>query len=121
VPGKVAACAKQFATLLDGAPAHSWLLVHRPVWALAQGNLGNATVNLTHQAGIRGHVPAGLDMVLSGHLHDFTSYEFGPDRPSWSATATAGMERFTPMTKACLPAAKPAAAPSIAMHRKTTL
>jgi hypothetical protein len=27
-------------------------------------------------------VQAGLDMVLSGHLHDFTSYEFGPSRPS---------------------------------------
>jgi hypothetical protein len=82
VPDKVAAYAKQFATLLDGAPAHSWLLLHRPIWALAQGNLGNATINLTDQAAISGHVPAGLDMVVSGHLHDFTSYEFGPDRPS---------------------------------------
>jgi len=81
-PAKVADYAKQFATLLNGAPPHSWLLLHRPVWALAQGDLGSATINQTMQAAIRGQVPDGLDMVLSGHLHDFTSYEFGPTRPS---------------------------------------
>lgn len=81
-PDKVAAYAAQFAELLTNAPAHSWLVAHRPVWALAQGTLAGKTVNLTEQAAIKGHVPAGLDMVLSGHLHDFTSYEFGPARPS---------------------------------------
>jgi hypothetical protein len=81
-PDKVTAYSKQLETLLTGAPVHSWLLLHRPVWALAQGDLGSATINQTMQAAIRGHVPAGLDMVLSGHLHDFTSYEFGAARPS---------------------------------------
>jgi predicted phosphodiesterase len=79
---KVAAYARQLATLLSNAPLHSWLLMHRPIWALAQGNLASATINQTVQAAIRGLVPAGLDMVLSGHLHDFTAYEFGPARPS---------------------------------------
>jgi len=82
VTDRVAAYAMQFASLLDGAPVHSWLLTHRPVWALAQGNQGAANVNLTEEAAIRGHVPPGLDMVLSGHLHDFTSYAFGPNRPA---------------------------------------
>jgi hypothetical protein len=81
-PEKVAVYAAQLATLLANAPLHSWLVLHRPVWALAQGSLGGKTVNLTEQAAIKGHVPDGLDMVLSGHLHDFTSYEFGPARPS---------------------------------------
>jgi hypothetical protein len=49
---------------------------------LAQGNLGGVTINLTEQTAIRGRIPAALDMVVSGHLHDFTSYEFGPKRPS---------------------------------------
>jgi hypothetical protein len=81
-PAKTAAYAAQFATLLADAPAHSWMVTHRPTWALAQGDLPGKPLNLTEQAAIKGHVPAGLDMVLSGHLHDFTSYEFGPSRPS---------------------------------------
>ncbi|HZK91933.1 MAG TPA: metallophosphoesterase [Stellaceae bacterium] len=81
-PDKVAAYAKQLATLLANAPLHAWMVTHRPVWALAQGAFGGKPVNLTEQAAIKGHVPAGLDMVLSGHLHDFTSYEFGAGRPS---------------------------------------
>jgi Calcineurin-like phosphoesterase len=81
-PEKVATYATQLAQLLANAPLHSWMVTHRPVWALAQGNLGGKTLNLTEQTAIKGHVPAGLDMVLSGHLHDFISYSFGPQRPS---------------------------------------
>ena len=81
-PDKVAAYAAQLAQLLANAPPHSWLLMHRPVWALAQGDLGDKNMNQTMEAAIKGLVPPGLDMVLSGHLHDFTSYAFGPKRPS---------------------------------------
>jgi hypothetical protein len=81
-PDKVAAYAAQLAKLLANAPLHSWLVLHRPVWALAQGTLGSKNINQTMQAAIKGHVPLGLDRVLSGHLHDFTSYSFGPARPS---------------------------------------
>ncbi len=81
-PQKVAAYAAQFAQLLANAPLHSWMVTHRPVWALAQGKEGGKNVNQTLEAAIKGHVPSGLDMVLSGHLHDFTSYSFGPQRPS---------------------------------------
>ena len=81
-PGKVAAYARQLAPLLKDAPPRSWLLLHRPVWALAQGKLGDKNLNQTMEAAIKGQVPPGLDMVVSGHLHDFTSYAFGPRRPS---------------------------------------
>jgi hypothetical protein len=59
-------------------PSHTWLLTHRPIWALTQGP--GATLNATQQAAIRDLVPEGLDMVLSGHIHDFSSYAFGPSR-----------------------------------------
>jgi predicted phosphodiesterase len=80
-PAKVAEYAAQLARLLANAPLHSWLLLHRPVWALAQGTLGGKNMNQTMEAAIKGQVPLGLDMVVSGHLHDFTSYSFGPQRP----------------------------------------
>jgi predicted phosphodiesterase len=81
-PNKVAAYSAQLAELLSTAPPHSWLVTHKPVWALAQGNLAGMTLNLTEQAAIAGHTPPGLDLVVAGHLHDFTSYAFGPERPA---------------------------------------
>jgi calcineurin-like phosphoesterase family protein len=89
-PEKVAAYAAQLAPLLTSAPAHSWLVLHRPVWAMAQADLSGMTQNLTMQAAIRGQVPANLDMVLAGHLHDFLSYEFGPGRPAQLVAGTGG-------------------------------
>jgi len=89
-PDKVAAYSKQLASLLANAPPHSWLVTHRPVWAMAQGELSGLTTNLTEQAAIRGHVPPGLDMVLAGHLHDFISYDFGPKRPAQLIVGTGG-------------------------------
>jgi hypothetical protein len=83
-PAKVALYRGQLQSLLADAPAHAWLLTHRPVWALAEGQgvPQGAMLNATEQAAIRDSVPPALDMVLSGHVHDFTSYEFGPARPA---------------------------------------
>ncbi|HEX3882007.1 MAG TPA: metallophosphoesterase [Stellaceae bacterium] len=89
-PAKVSVFAAEMAELLAGAPAHSWLVTHRPVWALAQGNLPGVPMNLTNQAAIKGHVPETLDMVVSGHLHDFTSYDFGGGHPSQLIAGTGG-------------------------------
>jgi len=89
-PDKVAAYAAQFASLLADAPPHAWLLTHRPVWAMAQGLLSGLTSNQTEQAAIKGRVPPALDLVLSGHLHDFLSYEFGQERPAQLVVGTGG-------------------------------
>jgi predicted phosphodiesterase len=89
-PDKVAAYADQFARLLADVQPHAWLLAHRPVWAMAQAELSGVTTNLSEQAAIRGHIPAALDLVLSGHLHDFISYEFGPERPAQLIVGTGG-------------------------------
>jgi hypothetical protein len=83
-PGKVALYRGQLQSLLTEVPTHAWLLTHRPVWAVAEGEgtPQGATLNATEQAAIRDLVPPELDMMLSGHVHDFTSYEFGPGRPA---------------------------------------
>jgi len=57
---------------------------------MAQGALSGLTTNQTEQAAIQGHVPAALDLVLAGHLHDFISYEFGPERPAQLIVGTGG-------------------------------
>ena len=89
-PNQVAAFAEQFAGLLGSAPAHAWLLTHRPIWALAGGQLSGLSLNLTEQNAIRSHIPADLDMVLSGHVHDFAGYTFGPERPAQLVVGTGG-------------------------------
>jgi len=90
-PDTVAAYAAELAPLLAAARPHTWLLTHRPVWAMAQAELaGLATLNQTEQAALRGRVAPNLDLVLSGHLHDFISYEFGPERPAQLVVGTGG-------------------------------
>jgi calcineurin-like phosphoesterase family protein len=89
-PDKVAAYSGQLASLLANPPPHAWLVMHRPVWAMAQAELSGLTTNQTEQAAIRDHVPPALDLVLSGHLHDFLSYEFGPERPAQLIVGTGG-------------------------------
>ena len=90
-PAKVALYAGELAPLLAHAPAGSWLLLHHPVWALAPpGLLSGLSTNQTMQAAIRGLVPPSLDLVLSGHVHDFISYDFGPERPAQLIVGTGG-------------------------------
>jgi len=98
---KVAAYATQMATLLKTAPSHAWLLTHRPLWALAQGDLAGKTLNATLQEASHGQIPPGLDIVVSGHLHDFTSYEFGPERPAQLIVGDSG-DTMLPLGKAPL-------------------
>jgi hypothetical protein len=97
-PDKVAAYAAQLAPALAKTPPRAWLLTHRPVWAMAQGELTGLTSNQTVQAALRGLVPANLDLVLSGHLHDFLSYEFGPERPPQLVVGTGG-DALLPLAK----------------------
>jgi predicted phosphodiesterase len=89
-PAKVSVYAPQMAELLAGAPPHTWLVTHRPVWALAQGNLPGVPLNLTEQAAIKDHVPDTLDLVVSGHLHDFTTYDYGGGHPAQLIAGTGG-------------------------------
>jgi hypothetical protein len=94
LPDKVAAYAAQLAPLLATAPPRAWLLTHRPVWGLSSGPFAGLTVNITEQTALRGQIPANLDLALSGHLHDFLSYEFGPERPAQLVVGTGGAKLY---------------------------
>jgi hypothetical protein len=91
-PATVAAYRQQLQALFANAAPHSWLVTHRPVWALTEtkGVKPNATLNATLQAAIADQVPPALDMVLGGHIHDFMSFEFGPHRPAQLVTGEGG-------------------------------
>jgi hypothetical protein len=71
-----------------------WILTHRPVWAVAPiKHAGSQKVDLeplnrTEQAALDPDIPPNLEIVVSGHVHTFASYDFGRRRP---AQLVAGM------------------------------
>jgi len=47
-------------------------------------------INATEQAAVRGRDLGAVQMVLSGHIHDFGSFDFGPARPAQLIVGTGG-------------------------------
>jgi len=91
-PEKVTLYRDQLAALLGQARPHAWLLTHRPIWSMAEG-VGvpsDAVANLTEQAAISGLPQEALDLVLSGHIHDFMALAFGPEHPAQLVTGNGG-------------------------------
>jgi hypothetical protein len=77
-----------------GQPA--WILTHRPLWAMVTaaglGPLGavEIPINATEQAAAHGRDLGGVQMIVSGHIHHFASYDFGPSRPAQLVAGTGG-------------------------------
>jgi hypothetical protein len=93
----VAAIASQldrFGAALD--QGQGWLITHRPIWGLVPvariGPLGPVQVgiNLTEQRAVRGRALGGVQMVASGHIHNFSAVTFGPARPAQLVVGTGG-------------------------------
>ena len=85
-----------FAARLKGA-VHadhepSWIVTHRPVWNVARlGNLlGDGLINTTERAAVKRAGLTGIDMVLSGHVHNFAALSFGAARPAQLIVGTGG-------------------------------
>ena len=96
-PDRVAAFAAQLGALASGLAARpGWIVVHRPIWGLAPvvriGPLGpvNARLNATEQAAVKGRDLGAVQMVLSGHVHHFSSFDFAGRRPAQLVVGTGG-------------------------------
>lgn len=77
------------------APSGSWLLSHRPLWASVRirNAVGLSLVvndNETLQAASGNALPAGIALVLSGHIHLFEALSFIDHRPPQLVLGTAG-------------------------------
>jgi len=96
-PAGVAAFGAQIDRLRPGAGAPSgWIVTHRPIWGLAPvaglGPLGpiEVALNRTEQAAADGRDLSAVQMVVSGHVHHFAAYAFGPARPAQLVAGTGG-------------------------------
>jgi predicted phosphodiesterase len=73
-----------------------WIVTHRPIWGLvpvARAPLLNPVeigINFTEQAAVRGRRLEGVQMIVSGHIHDFAALSFGPGRPAQLVVGTGG-------------------------------
>lgn len=60
-----------------------WLVTHRPLWGLSHKGIstGGDWGNVNLRAGAKAHGLDGVALIISGHLHNFTSLDFGKARP----------------------------------------
>ena len=83
-PETVANFATQLAKLAENRPV--WLLSHKPFWAFgtrgqAQDRAALFRTNPTLQAAVRQGLSAGIELVLSGHLHTTEFLAFAQGEP----------------------------------------
>jgi hypothetical protein len=96
-PARVARFAGQLDALgADLTHGRGWIVTHRPIWGLTPvarlGPIGplEAAINMTEQAAVEDRDLAGVQMIVSGHIHHFASFDFGPSRPAQLIAGTGG-------------------------------
>ena len=90
---KVAVFSARLAPIWAARPDEpSWIVTYRPMWNSARlGDLlGDGLVSETQRAAMRGHDARGLNLILSGHIHNFTSLGFAGARPAQLIVGAAG-------------------------------
>ena len=93
----VARFARQIADLgPDLTQGRGWIVTHRPIWGLTPvarlGPIGplEVAINQTQQAAVAGKDLGGVQMIVSGHIHHFAAFDFGPGRPAQLIAGTGG-------------------------------
>jgi hypothetical protein len=96
--------AAQFAAVRTMVSERSWLVMHKPLWALLPPGRGTASagqtaadLNPTLQAATGNALPTGIDRVLSGHIHLFEMLSFADGRPPQFVLGTGGTELDRPL------------------------
>jgi hypothetical protein len=92
-PDKVTAFAARLAGLNEGRRAEPlWIVTHRPFWYAARtgDSLTDGIVNATERAAASAADLSAVQLVLSGHVHDFTSLDFAGARPPQLIVGTGG-------------------------------
>ena len=69
-----------------------WLVTHRPLWETGRSGetLSDLHGNINEQSAVWAHGLGEVRLVVAGHIHNFTSLDFGPGRPPQLIVGTAG-------------------------------
>ncbi|MGH7802393.1 MAG: metallophosphoesterase family protein [Thermodesulfobacteriota bacterium] len=79
-PELVEIYADQIAKLSELANDNSWFVTHRPIWGVGEFDDEIFTTNPTLQSSTGNSLKAGINLVLSGHLHLFEMLRFNEER-----------------------------------------
>ena len=88
-----AAFAARVAPVLDAArPVRGWIVTHKPPWNPSRfGDLvADGQVNATERAALKGRDLSAVELVMSGHVHNFSSVSFREARPAQLVVGTGG-------------------------------
>ncbi|THD81243.1 MAG: metallophosphoesterase [Phenylobacterium sp.] len=90
-PDEVALFAKALAAIPPG-PTPVWMVTHRPLWALSHNGatLGGDWGNVNERAAAQASGLKGVQLLIAGHVHNFTSFDFAGDRPPELIVGTGG-------------------------------
>jgi hypothetical protein len=104
-PDQVEVYRAQFARVAELAGPNTWLVHHRPLWAIGQSSrdltpAGLFRTNPTLQAASDNRLPAGIQLVLSGHIHIWEALTFADDRPPQLVVGNAGTSLDPALTAA---------------------
>jgi len=82
----------RFADLLGQARRRSWMLLHHPVYSLSQYSQASPgqTETVAAQAALRGQDLRNISLIVSGHIHNFMSFDFSAVRPAQLVVGTGG-------------------------------
>ena len=69
-----------------------WLVTHRPIWATNRmgDQLADGITNANERAAVHAVGLGQMELGLVGHIHNFTSLDFGPGRPGQLIVGTGG-------------------------------
>ncbi|MBV8592857.1 MAG: metallophosphoesterase [Caulobacteraceae bacterium] len=88
----VAAFRRRLDPVAGSERAPAWIVTHRPIWDSMRAGplLADGVVNQTERAAVKDLSLAGVQLVLSGHVHNFTALDFGSGRPPQLVVGTGG-------------------------------
>jgi hypothetical protein len=101
-PEQVGAYAQQYAALWEQVRGPAWLLQHKPLWAIGQGDPpgpgGLFRANPTLQAATGNALPPAVGLVLSGHLHNWELLTFADGRAAQLLVGNSGTGLDPPLS-----------------------
>lgn len=90
-PAQIAALIARLKAIPAGATP-VWLVTHRPIWIVKRQDsaLSDDGGNANEREAVRAQGLGGVELVVVGHKHNFTSLDFGPGRPGQLLVGTGG-------------------------------
>ena len=102
-PEQVAVYAAQYAAVRALATPRAWLVQHKPLWAIGQswddpGPSGLFRGNPTLQAASDNSLPPAIEMVLAGHIHNWSALSFADGRAPQLVIGNGGTDLDAPLS-----------------------